>query len=116
MNAELKANLINICLQKCHDVGIEIKSITFDGCTANIKAADKLGCRYQDVSNLRTYFLHPCTGSKIVVFLDPSHMVKLVRNTFEKKRLCRTMLCGPLKLGHTPDALSRWRDSKTAVE
>ena len=35
-----------------------------------------------DTNNLRPSFTHPVTGKQVYVFLDISHMLKLVRNTF----------------------------------
>lgn len=87
INAERKANLINICLEKCYEVGVTVVNLTFDGCSANFKAAEILGCELSDINNLKTYFKHPSSSEKICVFIDPCHVIKLIRNTFEKKRL-----------------------------
>lgn len=86
VNAETKANLleIKICLQKCHEVGVIVLSLTFDGCSANFDAAEILGCKLSDVSIMKTYFPHPCTGENVCIFIDPCHVIKLIRNTFEK--------------------------------
>lgn len=87
VNAETKSNLIKICLQKCHEVGVIVSSLTFDDCSANFGAAEILGCKLSDVCNMKTYFPHPCKGEKVCIFIDPCHVIKLIRNTFEKKRL-----------------------------
>lgn len=87
INAERKANLINICLEKCHEVGVTVTNLTFDGCSANFKAAQILGCELTDLNNLKTFFPHPTTSEKVCIFIDPCHVIKLIRNTFEKKRL-----------------------------
>ncbi|RVE41326.1 hypothetical protein evm_014021 [Chilo suppressalis] len=87
ITAETKANLIRTCLQKCHDVGVSVLCVTFDGCTANLKAAEILGCNLTDPNNFLTNFPHPSTQEQVCIFLDPCHVIKLIRNTFGKKRL-----------------------------
>lgn len=86
MNAEQRANIIKMCLRKCYEVGADVVSLTFDGCAANLAAANLLGCNFENPTDLKTYFPHPANGKQVVVFLDPCHMVKLVRNTFESKK------------------------------
>lgn len=48
--------------------------------------ARELGCSF-DLGQLKTYFPHLETEQPIYVFLDPCHMVKLVRNTLESKKV-----------------------------
>lgn len=43
--------------------------------------ANKLGCSIIDTDNLRYSFQHSSTVEPVYFFLDPSHMLKLVRNT-----------------------------------
>jgi DNA transposase THAP9 len=85
--AEHRANLIKICIQKCHNAGVDVIGLTFDGCASNIAAAEILGCQLHDSNNLKTTFPHPCGNRDVAVFLDASHMLKLVRNTFENKKI-----------------------------
>lgn len=85
--AETRANLISMCLRECYHVGVDIIAVTFDGCSSNINAANILGCELKDLSNLKTIFKHPECDKKVAIILDPCHMIKLVRNTFESKRL-----------------------------
>ncbi|CAH2088434.1 unnamed protein product [Euphydryas editha] len=68
-------------------VGVSVVRVTFDGCSANLSAAEILGCDLTDPNNFVTHFPHPCTQEKVCVFLDPCHVIKLIRNSFEKKRL-----------------------------
>lgn len=82
-----KASLIRICLNKCSEVGVFVPSVTFDGCPANFQAVEKLGCDFGDVHNLKTYFIHPSTSDKVYVIVDPCHVIKVIRNTFENKKL-----------------------------
>lgn len=80
-----KKNLINICLAKCHDAGIKVVSLTFDGHPTNISAMELLGCRVKDPKNMKTTFKHPSSDHEVAVFLDPCHMIKLIRNHWEDK-------------------------------
>lgn len=86
-SAEQRSNIILMCLERCHAVGAEVVSLTFDGCASNFAAAKQLGCNFDDTFNLKTYFEHPITKKPVVVILDPCHMVKLIRNTLEAKKV-----------------------------
>lgn len=70
-------------LELIHETGVEIKSLTCDGAKCNISMAEIFGCCF-DVQNLQTIILDPSTGKKIYFFLDPCHMLKLIRNAFEQ--------------------------------
>lgn len=59
-----KANLISLCLGKCHEVGERVVLITFDGHPSNIPAMEILGCRIKDPKNLKTSFKHPSNTTK----------------------------------------------------
>lgn len=87
ISAEIKSNLIITCLQKCHDAGVSVVSIRFDGCPANLSAAEIVGCKLSDPNDFVTHFPHPSTQKKVCIFLDPCHVIKLIRNSFEKKRV-----------------------------
>lgn len=80
-----KANLVKVALELCHENKITIKAVTFDGCPANLAMAKLLGCKL-DKDQLKTNFKHPVTGANVFIYLDPVHMLKLVRNSFEKYR------------------------------
>jgi 16S rRNA G966 N2-methylase RsmD len=68
------------CVKKCYDKNIIITSITCDGAKVNTSTFKKLGANLK-VNDLKTYFTHPCDeNKKIYIFLDPPHMMKLVRN------------------------------------
>lgn len=85
-SAEQRCNVILMCLERCHEVGAEVVSLTFDGCPSNLAAAKKLGCNFDDINNLITHFKHPVTKNPVVVILDPCHMIKLVRNSMQSKK------------------------------
>lgn len=82
LSGEQKANLVTQCLELLHTTGIEVTSLTFDGCPAHISMAKKLGCSF-DIDHMVTNFKHPITNKPVHVFLDACHMIKLVRNSFQ---------------------------------
>jgi len=46
-----------------------------------------LGCNLDALSSdFKTYFKHPASDNDVCVFLDPCHMLKLVRNTMGDKK------------------------------
>lgn len=87
LSAETRATLIMDCLRHSHAASIDVVSLTFDGCAANLATEALLGSKLNDIYNLKTRFRHPETNKEVAVFLDPCHMIKLVRNTFEAKSL-----------------------------
>lgn len=74
-----KAELTKHALNLLKGTGISIASLTFDGCSSNLTIARLLGCDLL-ANNLNSIF------DNIAVFMDPAHMVKLVRNAFGEKR------------------------------
>lgn len=78
LTAEEKANLLKTCLINIHETGAVVKTLTFDGAASNISMARHLGA---DLNKQISWFPHPSTNEEICVFLDPAHMLKLVRNT-----------------------------------
>lgn len=87
LTAECKANLIRTCLTKCNDVGVTVVALTFDGCKTNFNTAKLLGCKLDNITDLKTTFKHPSCDVEVAVFPDPCHMVKLIRNTFESMKI-----------------------------
>lgn len=75
-----RAELVKQALALIHDTGIIVVALTFDGCAANLSMANHLGCNFQ---TRQVKFSHPVTNDSVVVILDPCHMVKLLRNSFE---------------------------------
>lgn len=85
--AETRASLLKTAISECHNVGVDIAAVTFDGCAANINAANILGCNLKNPFCLKTTFKHPECDREVAIILDACHMIKLVRNSFEAKRL-----------------------------
>lgn len=79
-----RSNLVKQCLEKLNEVGIKVISLTFDGAGSNITMIKTLGCNL-DPNDMKTFFHHPVTNEPVFVFLDPCHMLKLVRNTLAEK-------------------------------
>ncbi|KAK9687545.1 hypothetical protein QE152_g36171 [Popillia japonica] len=75
-----RANLLKTCLELLYARNVHCYSITFDGAVINTSMAKHLGAIY-DVDNLQPWFPHPITSEKVYTFWDPSHMLKLCRNT-----------------------------------
>lgn len=75
-----RSNIIKKALEILHEIGIDVVSLTFDGTVTNLATAECLGASFK-IKKLKPTFEHPTTGKEICAILDPSHMVKLVRNT-----------------------------------
>lgn len=85
INGQQRANLVNQCLQSMHDAGAMVVSVTCDGAPANLSMLQELGCNFQNLRNLKTTFAHPTTRQPVAAFLDPCHMLKLIRNALAHK-------------------------------
>lgn len=81
-----KAELVKKCLVFIHESGVIVSSVTFDGAPANFTMASHLGANFANLQNIISYFDHPITDDKVFIFPDPSHMIKLVRNTFGSQK------------------------------
>lgn len=80
ISGEQLSTLVLRALTLINETGVIVSSLTFDGTATNISMATHLGCSLKS-DNLLSHFPHPVTGSNIYIFLDPCHMLKLVRNT-----------------------------------
>lgn len=80
INSELQAQLLLHAIQLLQEIGITVRSLTCDGCGTNKKTLEILGCHFSTKS-LKTMFPHPSHNNNIHCILDPSHMIKLCRNT-----------------------------------
>lgn len=82
-SSEQKKNLLVTCLEQLNDTGISVVALTFDACISTLSLATLLGCSFEP-NNMKTTFPHPSTKEPIAVFLDPTHMLKMVRNAFRQ--------------------------------
>lgn len=82
ISMEQKRNLTEQCLTALQETGMLIVSLTCDGLSSNLSMLQSLGCNFNSNSNnFQSWFKHPASDTNVHVFLDPSHMIKLVRNT-----------------------------------
>ena len=80
MTGSERANIINQCLLKLHDIGIIACSITCDGSSYNFSMIEILGAK-PDPPNMISLFAHPVDSYLHVhILLDACHMLKLMRN------------------------------------
>jgi hypothetical protein len=78
---ELK-NLVNTALELVDDCGIIVRSLTCDGAAVNRTCCKLLGANLNIGPHFQPWFPHPChPDERVFVLLDPSHALKLVRNT-----------------------------------
>lgn len=75
-----KAILLQNIIKVLTEIGVKVLTLTSDGASTNITATEILGCSF-DFNNFKPYFANPYDGSIIHVYLDPPHMLKLVRGT-----------------------------------
>ncbi|CAI6370835.1 unnamed protein product [Macrosiphum euphorbiae] len=83
LNSSQKSELIKHALTLLQPTGITIISLTFDGCATNLTTAKLLGCDF-NINTYSTSFVFD--NNEIVTFVDPAHMIKLVRNAFREKK------------------------------
>lgn len=87
LTAVEKAELVKTCLKLVHDeTGVPVTSITFDGAPVNFTMANCLGADFRNLKQLTCHFSHPVTGNDVYIFLDPCHMIKLVRNVIGSQK------------------------------
>lgn len=82
LTADQKASLLKTCIDLVSDCGVDVVSVTFDGCPTNFTMAKLLGCNLE-VNEINPVFRH--NDKNLVIFPDPCHMFKLVRNTLGDK-------------------------------
>lgn len=71
------------CLLKLKDIGVLVKTVTFDGPACNFAMLDCLGIELSPPLVIKTWFLHPADSAvNVYAILDVCHMLKLVRNCF----------------------------------
>lgn len=86
LTGEQKANLIKICLSKCFEAGVDVVSLTFDGHSTNFTAMEILSCDIKNLQSMKTTFKHPSNDTEVACFLDPCHVMKLIRNHLQSKK------------------------------
>ena len=90
LSGEERANLVKECLVRLHDVGVQVVSHTCDGPSCHITMMKVLGATISP-PNLLPTIPHPADPEKKVqLILDVCHMLKNVRNVFEKGQIFKT--------------------------
>lgn len=83
LNGIEKMTLITAILKILGETGVKMLAINFDGFANNIVACEMFGASF-DFDHFRPNFKNPYDMSDLHIFLDPPHMVKLVRNALFK--------------------------------
>ena len=79
-----RANLIKICIQRLSDIEVRVISVTCDGPSCQFKMFRELGAILKP-PNMKPYFDSlESKDHKVYALLDICHMIKLVRNAFNK--------------------------------
>lgn len=83
LNAEERSTLVKEIIVEISKLGITVQNITFDGYSSNVTKCRLLGAdiRNHNPQEYTTHFENPFDKSKVYIIFDPSHMIKLVRNT-----------------------------------
>lgn len=96
LDANLKSNLIQNIIQTIIETGVCLHSVTFDGFSSNPAAVSKLGANLNLFSasfnpsfNLKNYEIH--------VFIDPSHIMKLIRGILATQKVLYDVDGGKIK-------------------
>lgn len=86
LKAEEKATLLKDMISQVNKCGVKVQSITFDGLQSNFTMCESLGANF-NLRKFKPYIVLPGNLSKIYVIVDPSHVLKLVRNTLGNNRI-----------------------------
>lgn len=79
------ANLVKQCLLLMNEAGATVAALTCDEAPANNGMLHEPGCNFRNVDNLKTAFPYPVTHQPTAAFLDPCHILELVRNALAHK-------------------------------
>ena len=83
-----RANLIRLCIERLHDVGVSVASLTCDGPSCHFTMLSSLGATISfPEKKIDGSFPHPNGTGFVRVFLDACHMLKLVRNTLGQRKI-----------------------------
>lgn len=82
LRGELLSQLVNTALEVVDKANIVVRSVTFDGIATNLTCFKILGAKLDFNQDFQPWFYHPCHKTeKVFLIFDPSHALKLVRNT-----------------------------------
>jgi len=81
-----RGQLLKTVLELIHETGVIVRSITFDGAGVNKSMCSALGANFDYYSqDFKPWFEHPITKERVLIFWDPCHMLKLIRNALAEK-------------------------------
>lgn len=83
-----KQNVLQV-LQSVTSAGVIVKFLVFDGCPSNVSMSKMLvGENFDPFSpRFQTFFKNPDNNENVYIYLDPCHMIKLLRNTFSNRTI-----------------------------
>lgn len=83
LSGQERSNLFQTSIELITNSGAHIHSVTFDGAPVNQSMYSFLGA---NLKSFKPFISNSITKEKINIFLDPAHMLKLVRNAFGEKK------------------------------
>ena len=82
ITAKDQATLVTKYLEKAAKAGLKVWSVTADGTAVNLRTFEILGCKFSgSYDEMQSSFIHPTTGEDVFAIFDPSHVLKLPRNS-----------------------------------
>lgn len=107
LNARQKADLIRNILEAITQAGATTINITCDGLVTNFSTLELLGAHLK-IDNLQPSIRNPFNNTKINIFFDACHMLKLTRNCIESCKLITDDKDRPIEWRHF-ESLERFR-------
>lgn len=83
LTAEEQANIVNMVLRTLSERSVVVVALVFDGAATNISMINVLNRN----GKTSTFFHHPLTKERINIIWDACHMIKLITNTLEDKKI-----------------------------
>lgn len=83
LNAIDRAKLVEELIKEITKAKVTLSNLTFDGLAANAAMCESFGCNFKD--EIKPFFLNPVNKRPIYIIFDPSHMLKLARNTLGQR-------------------------------
>lgn len=88
LKKDQRSDLLKQIIKAVSDCEVRITNLTFDGYASNIGMTKILGADLDILSpKFQPYFINPANNEKIYIFLDPCHMLKLLRNTTASRKV-----------------------------
>lgn len=82
INDTFQAELIKSALTHAYNSGLTVWSVTCDGAYTNMSTLKLLGCQFgNSYDEIKCWFKHPISETKVFYIPDACHMLKLARNT-----------------------------------